>query len=78
MPVVSIIAVVVFIAAWLGAAGAWAVAAYSTLRVWTDGSVVLAGRYRTRAFKAAALSATFIVTGLLAGMASGLFDHLHV
>ncbi|HEY7979572.1 MAG TPA: hypothetical protein VID67_15385 [Rhizomicrobium sp.] len=73
----GIVALSLFILSWAGAAGAWAVAAYSTLRVWTDGSRALVGRYRARALTAGAVSATFIVTGFLAGMASGLFTHLH-
>ena len=78
MHLLAIVTLSLFILSWLGAAGAWAVAAYSTLRVWTDGSLSLIGRYRARALTAGALSATFVVTGVLAGMASGLFDHLHV
>ncbi|HEY2033436.1 MAG TPA: hypothetical protein VGH02_07075 [Rhizomicrobium sp.] len=67
-----------FILAWIGAASSWVVAAYSTLHIWSDGSVAMAGRYRARTFKAAAFSATFIVMGLIAGAADGLFTHLHV
>lgn len=78
MHMFGIVALSIFILSWAGAAGAWVVAAYSTLRVWTDGSLALIGRYRARALTAGAVSATFVVTGVLAGMASGLFDHLHV
>ncbi|MBS0274263.1 MAG: hypothetical protein JSR55_07635 [Proteobacteria bacterium] len=74
----AIVTLSLFVLSWVGAAGAWTVAAYSTLRVWTNGPLVLTGRYRARALTAGAVSATFVVTGILAGMASGLFDHLHV
>jgi hypothetical protein len=67
-----------FILAWIGAAASWAVAAYSTVRVWTEGSFALADRYRAQTFKAGLFSATFIVMGFVAGAADGLFAHLHV
>jgi hypothetical protein len=67
-----------FIVAWIGAAASWAVAAYSALRVWTDGSFALAAQHRTRTWKAAAFSTTFIVTGVVVGAADGLFGHLHI
>ena len=67
-----------FIMAWIGAAASWAVAAYSMLRVWTDGSFALAAQHRARTWKAATFSATFIVMGVVAGAADGLFSHLHI
>ena len=75
MSVFAIVTLSVFILAWVGAASSWAVAAYSVMRVWTDGSFALATRHRSRTLKAAGLSATFIVTALLAGAANG---HLHI
>ena len=78
MHLVGIVTLSVFILSWFGAAGAWVVAAYSTLRVWTEGSFALIERSRAHALKAGAVSATFIVTGFLAGLAGGLFDHLHI
>lgn len=78
MHFVSIVALFIFIAAWFGAAASWAVAAHSAMHVWTDGSLALIDRYRVRAFKAGAVSATFVATGVIAGMVSGLFNHLHV
>ena len=53
-------------------------AAYSTVRVWTEGSFALAERYRAQTFKAAVFSATFIVMGFIAGAADGLFGNLHI
>ena len=78
MHIVSIVALSVFIAAWFGAAGSWLIAAYSMVRVWTDGSFALAQRYRTRTLRAGMASATFIATGVIAGTVSGLFAHWHV
>ena len=78
MHLVGIVTLSVFILSWLGAAGAWIVAAYSALRVWTDASFALIERARSRALKAGAVSATFIVTGFLAGVASGVFNHVHI
>lgn len=66
-----------FIVAWIGAAASWVVAAYSVLRMWTEGSFALATRHRARTWKAAAFSATFMVMGFVAGAADGLFGHLH-
>jgi hypothetical protein len=68
----------VFVLAWLGAAASWAVAAYSTARVWTEGSSALAEHHRARTFKAAIYSATFIVMGFVTGTAGGLFGNLHI
>ncbi|MBS0278990.1 MAG: hypothetical protein JSR81_15305 [Proteobacteria bacterium] len=68
----------VFVLAWLGAAAAWAVAAYSTARVWTEGSVAVAERHRARTFKAAIYATTFLVMGFVAGTAGGLFGNLHI
>ncbi|HSM96975.1 MAG TPA: hypothetical protein VLT91_13085 [Rhizomicrobium sp.] len=67
-----------FILAWIGAAASWTVAAYSVLRIWTEGSFALAARHRARTWNAAAFSATFIVMGFVAGAADGLFAHLQV
>jgi hypothetical protein len=67
-----------FVLAWIGAAVSWAVAAYSTARVWTVGSFALAERYRAHTFKAAVFSATFVAMGFIAGAADGLFDNLHI
>lgn len=67
-----------FVLAWLGALTSWAVAAYSTVRVWTEGSTALIERYRAQTFKAAVFSATFIVMGFIAGTADGLLGNLHV
>jgi hypothetical protein len=67
-----------FVLAWIGAAVSWAVAAYSTVRVWTEGSVALAERYRAQTFKAAIFSATFIVMGFIAGAAGGVFADLRI
>jgi hypothetical protein len=78
MHMFAIVTLSLFILSWIGAAGSWLVAAYAATRAWTDGSFALVERSRSRALKAGAVSATFIVTGLLAGMAGGLFDHLHV
>ena len=44
----SIVMPALFILAWIGAAASWAVAAYSTVRVWTEGSFALAERYRAQ------------------------------
>jgi hypothetical protein len=67
-----------FILAWIGAAISWAVAAYSTARVWTEGSFALVARYRAQTFKAGLFSATFIVMGFITGAADGLFGNLHI
>ncbi|MGN6516960.1 MAG: hypothetical protein ACTHLR_14095 [Rhizomicrobium sp.] len=68
----------VFVLSWLGAGGAWATGAYSLVRVFTDGSLAAIEGHRSRAYRALALSVTFLVTGLLAGMATGAFASLHV
>jgi hypothetical protein len=78
MHMFGIVTLSLFILSWIGAAGSWTVAAYSSIRAWTDGSSALVERSRSRALKAGGVAATFIVTGFLAGMASGLFNHLHV
>lgn len=67
-----------FIVAWIGTAASWSVAAYSTVRVWAEGSFALAERYRERTFNAAIFSATFIVMGFITGAADGLFGNLHI
>jgi hypothetical protein len=78
MHVLAFVMPALFVLAWVGAAASWAVAAYSTVRVWTEGSTALIERYRERTFRAAIFSATFIVMGFLAGAADGLFAGLHI
>lgn len=75
---VHIIPSVVFVLSWLGAAGAWATGSYSLVRVFTDGSLGATEMHRSRAYRALALSVTFVVTGFLSGIASGALTHLHV
>jgi hypothetical protein len=76
MSVITALPLVAFIASWLGAAASWTVAGYSMLRVFADGSFG-ADAYRTRTMNAVMASATFIVTGIAAGYAGGLFHHIH-
>ena len=78
MHLVQIIASVVFVLSWLGAVIAWSSGAYSLVRVFTDGSLAAIETHRSRAFRALALSLTFVLTGFLAGVAAGLFSHLHI
>lgn len=75
---VHIIPSILFVLSWLGAGAAWATGAYSLVRVFTDGSLAAIEGHRSRAYRALAVSVTFMVTGLLAGMASGAFASLHV
>jgi hypothetical protein len=72
---IAALPLVVFILSWIGTAASGSVAAYATLRVLADGSFG-ADSYRERAMNAVMLSATFIVTGIAAGFAGGLF-HIH-
>jgi asparagine N-glycosylation enzyme membrane subunit Stt3 len=76
MPLIAALPLVVFILSWVGAVASWSVAGYSMLRVLADGSFS-ADDARARAMNAVTLSATFIVTGIAAGFAGGLFSHLH-
>lgn len=73
---VHLIPSIVFMSSWLGAAVAWATGAYSLTRVFTAGSLGAIESHRARAFKALIWSVTFVVTGILAGVASGAFASL--
>ena len=73
---VHVIPSVVFVLSWLGAAGAWATGGYSLVRVFTDGSLRAIEDHRTRAYKALALSVTFVVTGFLSAIATGALAHV--
>ena len=76
MHLIAALPLVVFILSWIGAASSWSVAGYSMLRMFADGSFG-ADDYRARAMNAVMVSATFIVTGIAAGFAGGLFGHMH-
>jgi hypothetical protein len=69
---------IVFLLSWLGAFGAWTTGAWSLARVLTDGSSAAIEGHRALAYRALALSVTFVVSGFLAGMAGGLFSHFHI
>lgn len=76
MHLIAALPLIVFVLSWMGAAASWTVAGYSMLRVLADGSFSADG-YRARVMNAVMVSATFIVTGIAAGYAGGLFSHIH-